>query len=108
MQRLFRPDYSQCRPGYDLVAGDVTYPHGYEAGYEPYVGVLARDRVPAIARDIASVSPGDLRQFSATLRYDDESRRQDDLDYLSYYLKEATAFTADAAARGHGIIYVIQ
>lgn len=108
MQRLFRPDSFHSRPGYELVAGDVTYPHGYDAGYEPHVGVVAPDRVPAIARDIASITLADLRQFSAGLCYSEESRRADDLDHLSYYLKEADVFTADAAARGHGIIYVIQ
>ena len=120
MQRFFRPDpwpslslptasnTPDPRPGYELVAGDVTYPYGYDAGYEPHVGVVTPDRVPAIARDVASVTPADLRQFSAGLRYSEERRRQDDLDYLSYYLKEAMEFTADAAARGHGIIYLIR
>lgn len=108
MQQLFCQDPWQRRPGYDLVAGDVTYPYGYEAGYEPHVGVLAPDRVPAIARDVASVTPADLRQFSAGRCYSDESRRASDLEYLSFYLGEAREFTADAAARGHGIIYLIR
>lgn len=107
MQGLFAPGWLQTRPGYELVAGDVTYPNGSLDGYEPHIGVLAGDRVPAVARDVSSVSPAELHTFCAGLRYDDQQRRQDAEKYLMHYLTAAQRFTADAAARGHGIIYLI-
>lgn len=106
MQRLFSPDWPRTRPGYELVAGDVTYPHDLAEGYEPYIGVLSCDRLPAIARDVASVSTADVRLSCAGLCYDDR-RRRDDVGYLTHYVAAAKAFTADAAARGHGIVYMI-
>lgn len=109
LQRLFTPEgVRQPRPGYELVAGDVTYPYGYLEGYEPYVGVIARDRVPAIARDVASVSRSDVRLFCSGLRYGDQQLRRDDEGYLAYHLAKAQTFTADAAARGHAILYLIR
>lgn len=107
MQGLFSPQWPDTRPGYELVAGDVTYPHGYLEGYLPHIGVLAPTRVPVVARDVSSISPADVRGFCSSLCYDDQQRRQDDQEYLMYHLSAAQGFTADAAARGHGIIYVI-
>jgi hypothetical protein len=108
MQALFSPEGTQVRrPGYDLVAGDVTYPEGYEQGYVPHIGVLGREQIPQIASDLASVRAADLRQHSSGLRYDDESRRESDREYLTYYLGVARSFTEDAASRGHGIVYSI-
>lgn len=107
MQGLLSPHWPETRPGYALLAGDVTYPHGALQGYEPHIGVLAPDRVPAVARDVGSVSPGDVRQYLAYLCYDDQERRRTDERYLTHYLAAARDFTADAAARGHGIIYQI-
>lgn len=108
LQRLFSTDgpFSR-RPSYDLVAGDVTYPEGYEKGYLPHIGVLGCEQVREIARDVALVGSTDVLGLSAVLCYDDESRRADDREYLAYYLGVAQSFTADAAARGHGILYSI-
>lgn len=109
MQQLFSPGWPQIpRPGYELVAGNVKYLPDDLYAYEPHVGLLAPDRVPAIARDVASVSPADVRELCVGLCYDDERRRQDDVEYVTYYLAEAQSFTADAAARGHGIVYMIR
>lgn len=108
MQRLFSPERPQAvRPGYDLVAGDVTYPEGGGLGHLPHIGVLDAARAREVADDVASVGPGDVRELSAVLCYDDESRRVGDREYLTYYLGVAQSFTADAASRGHGILYSI-
>ena len=108
LQRLFSPDWPRSRrPGYELVAGNVTYPDTARLGYLPHIGVLDPVRVLAVAEDVASVGPEDVRELSAGLCYDDESRREVERDYLAYYLGEAQSFTADAAARGHGILYSI-
>ena len=108
MQALFSSDGTLIRrPGYDLVAGDVTYPEGYEQGYIPHIGVLGCQQIPQIARDVASVGSADVRQHSAGLRYADESQRESDREYLEHFLGVARAFTEDAAARGHGIVYSI-
>jgi hypothetical protein len=53
------------------------------------------------------ISPAELHTFCAGLRYDDQQQRQDDGKYLMHYVTAAQGFTADAAARGHGIIYLI-
>lgn len=107
MQQLFSPDWPRTRPAYDLVAGNVTYPHGYDKGYLPHVGVLAPDRVPEIARDLATVRREDVRELCEQLCYGDAEERASDEDYVSYYLTEARNFVDDAAARGHGIVYAI-
>lgn len=109
LQQLFSSQGAlNRRPGYDLVAGDVTYPDGYEKGYLAHIGVLGCDQVPQIARDLASVTDAEVRQHSAGLRYDDESRRESDREYLAHFLGEARSFAEDAAARGHGIVYCIR
>jgi hypothetical protein len=42
MQELFSSEGMLVRrPGYDLVAGDVTYPEGYEQDYLPHIAVLS-------------------------------------------------------------------
>jgi hypothetical protein len=69
--------------------------------------VIDRDHVREIALDLASVKDVDVRQHSTELRYSDESRRESDREYLTYYLGVARSFTEDAAARGHGIVYSI-
>jgi hypothetical protein len=108
MQALFSSEQTRVRRrGYDLVAGDVTYPEEAALGYLPHIGVIDRDRVREIALDLASVKDVDVRQHSTDLRYSDESRRESDREYLTYYLGVARSFTEDAAARGHGIVYSI-
>ena len=108
LQRLFSSDSPRSRrPGYDLVAGNVTYPDDGGLGYLPHIGVLAPLRVREVADDVAAVGPEDVRHLSAVLCYGDESRREDEREYLEYYLGVAQSFTADAAARGHGIVYSI-
>jgi hypothetical protein len=108
MQQLLSPDWPRSRrPGYELVAGDVSYPFGYSKGYEPHIAVLSPDRVSVIARDMASITPSDVRGFCDGLIVDDDVRRRDEVDYLTYYVGVASTFTADAAARECGIVYQI-
>ncbi|HEY5783987.1 MAG TPA: DUF1877 family protein [Microlunatus sp.] len=108
MQALFSAERTRVRrPGYDLVAGAVTYPEEAALGYLPHIGVIDRDHVREIALDLASVKDVDVRQHSAELRYSDESRRESDREYLTHYLGVARSFTEDAAAQGHGIVYSI-
>jgi hypothetical protein len=76
--------------------------------HESYVGLVPADRVPVVARDVDSVGDSDVRALCRGRRYGRAEDRLADEDYLSHFLAEAKTFTADAAARGHGIIYVIQ
>lgn len=106
MQRLFSEPAGTGRftprPAFELVAGDVTYPDGYEAGYEPYVGLIPARRVHAIARDLHTVTEADIRRYGeawAPLGYANE---------LDHFLRVAREFTDDVSSRGHDIIYVIR
>ena len=44
----------------------------------------------------------DVRSYCAA------SDGPDDTDHLLYFLREAQTFTADAASRGHGVVYLIR
>jgi len=71
MQQLFRPGWDQVRPAYQLVAGDVTYPYGYERGYLPHIGVLPADLVrllPATWRQLPHSTSTTSARRSATAR----------------------------------------
>lgn len=96
-QQTFTP-----RPALELVAGEVTYPRGYEYGYLPHAVALAADRVREIATDLALVTRFDVRAYSLSWH------RTHDEDYVLCHLKRAQAFALDAASRGHGVVYMIR
>lgn len=113
MQQLFADEGEGCRarrpahgraprPAYDLVAGDVTYPNGYDAGYLPHIGILRAERVREISRDLATISPSAIKSYFL-------GRGQPaEVDCVSEYIKQAHDFTADAASRGHAVVYMIR
>lgn len=106
MQRLFsdpsESGHFQPRPAFGLVAGNVTYPDGACGEYLPYIGLLDEDSVRQIAQDLQTVSDADLRADAEAWEpcgYPSE---------LSHFVPIAREFTADAASRGHCLIYVIR
>ncbi|MGI8415577.1 MAG: DUF1877 family protein [Nakamurella sp.] len=98
-----RPAYGRAlRPAYDLVAGDVTYPNGYEAGYLPHIGILQAERVREISHDLATISTSAIKSYFLG------QGQPAEVDYVGEYMKQARDFTADAASRGHAVVYMIR
>jgi hypothetical protein len=110
MQCLFADPYREGafkpRPAYSLVAGDVTY---IETGeYSAHVGLVSAEQVRAISNDLEAVTRADVRAFCGHWFPDESDRASMEERYVFQFLEEAKEFTADAASRGHWVIYVIR
>lgn len=90
------------RPAYEFFAGNVTYPDGYERGYEAHVGLLSATQVRTAQQDLATVTTGDV--FVAAVSWG----RSFCADYALTYLQEAQEFAADVTSRGNSMVYVIR
>ena len=92
-----------ARPAYRMFEGDVAM-NGM--GWEAWVRTLTPPEVLAVARDLEEVSDDDVE-----LRLREShcfSRDLDgEIDYVVSYLRQARTFTANLAAAGRGMVYMI-
>ncbi|WP_426990137.1 DUF1877 family protein [Pseudarthrobacter sp. Y6] len=92
-----------ARRAYRMFEGAVVM---NDMGWEPWVRTLTPPEVLAVARDLEEVSDEDvelrLRESHCfSLDFDGE------VDYVVSYLRQARTFTANLAAEGRGMVYMI-
>ena len=103
-QRLFELN---DRVALELVAGRVT---DTPRGWISHQGLLSPEAVSLVARDLATVTSEDVREFLArrpSWGSSDEDRDRQDFGYLVEYLERAKVFTARAADQQRAITYFI-
>ena len=100
-ERVFQP-----RPGFSLVEGDVRYLSSGE--YEAHIGILSAEQVRIISDDVELVSRFDVRAFCRSWNADGPRRAVSEEGYVLQFLEQAKDFAADAASRGHCVMYAIR
>jgi len=106
LQMLLNPDQAAPgRPAFWLVEGDVTQTQG---GWIPYMAVLDAQQVAEVARDLATVTPAEVRgMLATTATFGRLVDRDKEFGYVTHYLADALAFTTRLSERGKGLVYMI-
>jgi hypothetical protein len=105
LQRLTAPaaGVTVARPAHRMFEGRVRM---VGLGWQPWVRTLTPEEIPAIARDLASISDEEVqarfRAMAARTRAPD-----DEADYAGEFLRRAQEFVEGLAADGRGMVYLI-
>lgn len=106
LQMLLRRDGdSPKRPAFRLVEGQVTQTSD---GWISYTAVLDPRQVAEISKDLATVTPEEVRasvMSGHTLGSDRDLEK--DVEYVIHYLREALLFTTALSESGNGLVYTI-
>ena len=91
------------RPAHRLLEGQVKMTDG---GWEPWVRALHPDQVDVVARDLATITVGEVetrfRELASHGRDPEE-----DMNYACHYFRRAQEFIGSLAAAGRGLAYII-
>ncbi|CAM3196300.1 hypothetical protein PSET11_01849 [Arthrobacter ulcerisalmonis] len=107
LQRITAPRSSddEARAAYWMFEGQVSYTdHGY--AWRPWVRALPPHEVALIARDLETVSDGDINAGLIGI-YPSGHELESEVVYASAYLERARDFVRAVASDGRGFAYMI-